>query len=92
MKTVLKATAFASLIALAACGGKGDDALAGNVEAAADNSADAIDAMADNTVNEVAADQLENKADAIRDAGEAKADAIDAADVNAAALNNSAVQ
>jgi len=89
MKMVFKSMALASLIALAACGGKGDDALADNVEDAADNTADNLDAIADNMTNETAADITENRADAIRDAGEAKADAIDDADVNAAALNNS---
>ncbi|MBB5684457.1 hypothetical protein [Sphingobium boeckii] len=91
MKTVFKSMAIASLVALAACGGKGDDALADNVEEAADNAADNLDAMADNTTNEAAADSLERQADTTREVGEAKADAIDDADVNAAALPSNAM-
>ena len=89
MKTVLKSVALASLVALAACGGKGDDALADNVEANADNQADALDAQADNAVNEATEDMLENQADSIRENGEAAADAIDDADVNAAQMKAS---
>ncbi len=87
MKFMLKAALGAGLLALAACGGKGDDSLGDNVadqhEAVADNLEDA----ADNTTNEVVEDRLEDKADAVRDAGEAKEEAIDDADVNAAAVN-----
>lgn len=86
MKTLITAIALSSLVALGACT-KGDDTLADNVEAAADNRADALDALADNTTNEIVEERLEDQADAIRDAGEAKADAIDAADGNLAAVN-----
>jgi|EBPBio282013_DNA_FD.fasta_scaffold23804_2 predicted small lipoprotein YifL len=89
MKTVFKSIALASLVALAACGGKGDDALADNVEANADNVADALDAQADNAVNEATEDMLENQADSVRENGEAAADAIDDADVNAQQLKTS---
>lgn len=75
----LHALAALTLIAapLAACGGKGDDTLASNVEAAGDNQADAMEATADN---------LEDQAKAVRDNAEDRAEAIDDADVNADAM------
>jgi hypothetical protein len=87
MRFMLKAAAAAGLLALAACGGKGDDSLAANVEDNADAVADNIDAVADNVSNEAVQENLEDKADAVREAGEQKADAIDDSDVNAQALN-----
>lgn len=62
---------------LAACGGKGDDKLAANVEDAGDNQADALDAAADN---------LQDTAEAVRDNAEDRAEAVDDSDVNADAL------
>ncbi|HEX8486669.1 hypothetical protein [Sphingomonas sp.] len=58
---------------LAACGGKGDDALASNVEAAGENQADALEATADN---------LEDRAEAIEDNAEDRAEAVDDSDIN----------
>lgn len=87
MKMISKALVGAAFLALAACGGKGDDAAGDNVADAYDNQADQLDAMADNTTNEVREDVLENKADALRETGEKKEEAIDDADVNAAATN-----
>ncbi len=87
MKKISFALVGAAALALAACGGQGDDALGDNVADAADNVADNMEATADNMTNGVAADQLENQAEAIREEGEAKEEAIDAADVNAAAVN-----
>lgn len=87
MKKVSFALVGAAALALAACGGKGDDALGDNVEQNYDNAADNLDAMADNTSNEVAADKLENQADALRKEGDAKEEAIDESDVNAAQVN-----
>ncbi|SNS88888.1 hypothetical protein SAMN06295912_1223 [Sphingomonas laterariae] len=87
MNRIIKFTAIAAFAALAACGGQGDDALAENVEQAYDNQADQLDAIADNTTNEVQADAIEDQADAVRQEGENRADAIDAADVNAQAIN-----
>ena len=87
MKKLSFAIIGAASLALAACGGKGDDALGDNVadnyEAAADN----LDAMADNTANGAEAAALENQADALEAEGKAKEEAIDEADVNAAAVN-----
>lgn len=81
MKSILKtAMAGAGLMALAACGGGADDKAADNIEAAAENRADALEDLADNTTNETLADSLEAQADNAEDAGKAKADAIDDAD------------
>lgn len=66
------------LAPLAACGGNGDDKLAGRVEDAADNRADAMEAQAD---------ALKERAEQVRDTGESRSDAIDAADVNAQAMS-----
>lgn len=80
MKSILKtAMAGAGLMALAACGGA-DDKAAQNVEAAAENQADALEDLADNTSNETLEESLEAQADNVEDAGENKADAIDDAD------------
>lgn len=86
MKTIIKAAAVAGFLALAACGGEGDDSLGDNVADAADAQADNIDAMADNAVSDATADAMHDQADAVREAGEAKEDAIDDADVNADAM------
>ena len=87
MKKLSFAIVGAAALALAACGGKGDDALADNVEDNYDAAAENLDAMADNTANGMEADMLENQADALKEEGEKKADAIDDADVNAQAVN-----
>lgn len=73
----LHAIAALAIIAapLAACGGKGDDTLASNVEAAGENQADALEAAG----NEAAADAVEENA-------EDRAEAVDDADVNADAM------
>lgn len=79
MKSFAATAALAtSLLALTACGGKGDDALGDNVEAAYSNKADALDAQAD---------ELEAQADNLRDEGDRKEEAIDDSDVDATAMN-----
>ena len=87
MKKLSFAVVGAAALALAACGGKGDDTLADNVADNYDAAADNLDAAADNTANGMESDALENQADALREEGEDKEEAIDAADVNAAAVN-----
>ncbi len=81
MKTRLLTVALAAITlpALAACGGSSSSAerLADNVEAAAENRADAMRAEAES---------LMNRADRTEAVGEQRADAIEAADQNVAAL------
>lgn len=84
MKKLSFALVGAASLALAACGGKGDDSLGDNVndnyEAASDN----LEAAADNAATPAEAATLENQADALEAEGDRKEDAIDDADVNAA--------
>jgi ElaB/YqjD/DUF883 family membrane-anchored ribosome-binding protein len=92
MKLVIKAIAISAIAALAACGG-GSDA-GDNIEAAADNQAEALESeaaniseAADNATGNVA-DSLENQAAALETQAEnvqqAGENAADAADSNAA--------
>lgn len=83
MKKLPFAIVGAAALALAACGGQGDDALADNVEDNYEAAADNLEAAADNASTEAEADALENQADALEEEGEKKADAIDDADVKA---------
>ena len=87
MKKIAFALVGAASLALAACGGQGDDALGENVQENYENAAENLDAMADTTANTGEAAALENQADALREEGEAKEQAIDAADANAATVN-----
>ncbi|WP_265570263.1 hypothetical protein [Sphingomicrobium nitratireducens] len=84
MKTSLRfAIVAAGSLAIAACGGQGDDAAADAVEDAYENEADSLEAQADAAMNEAAEEALEAQADALEEAGEKKADEIDAADIHA---------
>jgi hypothetical protein len=87
MKKLSFALVGAAALALAACGGKGDDTLGDNVAENYDAAADNLDAAADTTANGMEAEALENQADALREEGENREEAIDAADVNASAVN-----
>jgi hypothetical protein len=87
MKKISFAVVGAAALALAACGGKGDDTLGDNVAENYDAAAENLEAAAENTANAAEAGALENQADALREEGEDKEEAIDKADVNAAAVN-----
>ena len=81
MKRLITACLAASTLALAACGGDGDDKLGQRAEDAAENKADTLDAAAENASG-AQADALEDQADATREAGDAKEEAIDNTDVD----------
>jgi hypothetical protein len=91
MKKVSFALVGAAALALAACGGKGDDTLAENVQENYENAAENLDAMAANTGNAAEAEALGNQADALEAEGARKEEAIDEADVNAANANVNAM-
>lgn len=85
MKTRSAILLAATVLSLAACNKSPSDKLAGRVENAADNRADAMEANADALRNQAA--MLDNRADKARDTGESRADAIKAADMNVAAMS-----
>ena len=86
MRKISFALVGAASLALAACGGQGDDTLGENVQENMENAADALDESAENaSAGEAAA--LDNQADALREAGENAEEAIDDADVNANNVN-----
>ena len=74
----------AASIALAGCGGQGDDTLGENVQENLENQAENLDALAGNAATDAEAEALGNQADQLREEGEEREDAIDDADVNAA--------
>lgn len=83
MKKISFAIAGATALALAACGGEGDDALGDEYEDAAENKADALEDQADQAEamgDEATADALEEKADQVEAEGEAMEEAVDEAD------------
>ena len=86
MKKISFALVGAAALALAACGGQGDDSLGENVQENMENAADALDEQADNAAGSEAAN-LENQADQLREKGEDAEEAIDDADVNANEVN-----
>ena len=86
MRKISFALVGAAALALAGCGGTGDDSLGENVQENMENAADALDDAAANAANMEAAN-LENQADALRDAGENAEEAIDEADVQANEVN-----
>lgn len=88
MKKIAFAMLGAASIALAGCGGQGDDALGENVQENMENAADSLDALAGNAANAAEAEALGNQADQLRNEGDRVEDAIDDADVNAAANEN----
>ena len=87
MKKIAFAIVGAASIALAGCGGQGDDTLGDNVADNADAAADNLDALAGNAASDAEAEALGNQADQLREEGENREEAIDDADVNAADEN-----
>jgi predicted small lipoprotein YifL len=86
MKTFFAPALVAGFLALAACGGKGDDTLGDNVADQAEAQAENMEVMADN-MSGTAEDDMEANAEAVRESGEAAEEQIDEADVNAASVN-----
>lgn len=85
MKKLSIACLGAASLALAACGGQGDDSLAENVQENMEMQAENLDALAANAGNEAEADALANQADQLREEGEQAEENIDDSDVNASA-------
>ena len=75
----------AASLALAGCGGQGDDSLGENVQENYEAQAENLDAMADNAATEAEAEALGNQADQLEEQGEQAEERIDDADVNASA-------
>jgi ABC-type glycerol-3-phosphate transport system substrate-binding protein len=86
MKKLSFALVGAAALALAACGGQGDDAAAENAQDNLENQAENLEAAADNASGAEAA-ALENQAEALEQQGDNAEESIDAADVNAANVN-----
>ena len=78
MKIHVVAALALAAASLAACGGKGDDTLASNVEAVGENQADMLEANGS-----------EAMADAVEENAEDRAEAIDDADVNTESMTGS---
>ena len=87
MKRIAFAMAAAASIALAGCGGQGDDTVGENVQENLEGQADDLDAMAGNAANAAEAEALGNQADQLRNEGEALEEAADDADANPAEEN-----
>lgn len=85
MKLISTIAMLAALSPLAACNNSPSDKLAGRVESAAENRADALEANAQALRNEAA--MLDQRAETTRDVGEARADAIKAADMNVSTMS-----
>lgn len=88
MNQFMKLITVAAFVALAGCGGKGDDAAGDAVADNADAVADAMDNRADVLEEqglENRADALENQADAVRAEGKRQEEAIDEANIDATA-------
>ena len=83
MKKFAFAAIAAASIALAGCGGQGDDSLAENVQENMEGQAENLDALAGNAATDAEAEALGNQAEQLRDEGNNREEAIDDADVNA---------
>ncbi len=87
MTDLMKLLIGAGFLALAACGGKGDDKAAEEVEQAFENTAQQLDNAAANASG-AAEERLEDEAEVLRETGEAAAEAIDDVDLNTQATVN----
>ena len=87
MKDFAKLLVGAGFLALAACGGEGDDKAAEDVEQAFENTAQQLENAAENATG-AAEERLEDEAEVLRETGEAAADAIDDVDLNTQATVN----
>ena len=83
MKKLSFAIVGAASLALAACGGQGDDALGENVQENLEAQSENLDALADNAAG-AEAEALGNQAEQLEEQGERAEERIDDADVNAA--------
>jgi hypothetical protein len=90
MNKIAFALVGAASLALAACGGQGDDSLGENVQENFEAASENMDMMAENAATPAEAATLENQAEALETEGERKEEAIDDADVNAANAAESA--
>ena len=91
MKKFAFALVGAASIALAGCGGQGDDSLAENAQENLEGQAENLDALAGNAATDAEAESLGNQADQLREEGENREEAIDEADVTNAAEADQAV-
>ena len=91
MKKFAFALVGAASLALAGCGGQGDDSLAENAQENLEGQAENLDALAGNAATDAEAEALGNQADQLREEGENREEAIDEADVTNAAEADQAV-
>jgi predicted kinase len=91
MKKFAFALVGAASIALAGCGGSGDDTLAENVQENMEGQAENLDALAGNAATDAEAEALGNQAAQLRNEGDQAEEAIDEADVTNAAEADQAV-
>jgi hypothetical protein len=91
MKKFAFAVIGAASIALAGCGGQGDDTLAENAQENLEGQAENLDALAGNAATDAEAEALGNQAEQLREEGENREEAIDEADVTNAAEADQAV-
>ena len=87
MRKIAFALVGAASLALAGCGGQGDDTLGENAQENMEAQAENLDALAANAGSEAEAEALGNQADQLREEGENREEATDESDVNAAEVD-----